>query len=269
MFVVKIGGSLLKNGLQENLASDLESLIKRGEKIVLVHGGGDIVTEVATRMGKKQEFIVSPEGIRSRYTDRETVEIYTMVMTGLIRTKIVSELLRRGVESIGLSGIDLALMQAKRKKKLVVTDNRGRKILIDGGYTGTIKNVNEEFIREILNKKIVPVISPVAISEEFEPLNVDADRTASAISVSLRAEKLVFLTNVEGLYLDEVLVDRVNVQILKQRLKDIGFGMQKKVIASIEAIENGVASCVICSGLINKPITSAIDEITGTVIRNG
>src|SRR5579885_1684396 len=105
MYVVKVGGSIVKEGFPEGIAKDIANLVSLEKKIVLVHGGGDIVTDIASKLGKEQRFIVSPEGIRSRYTDRETAEIYTMVMTGLIRNKIVSSLSKRGIDCLGLSGI--------------------------------------------------------------------------------------------------------------------------------------------------------------------
>ncbi len=269
MLVVKVGGSLLKNGFPENIAEDIASLTSSGERIVLVHGGGDIVTDIASKLGKEQKFIISPEGIRSRYTDKETAEIYTMVMTGLIRNKIVSALQRHNIAAAGLSGVDCMLMRAKRKSKLLILDSRGRKVMIEGGYTGTIVSVNSELLLELASKKILPVISPVAIGEDFEFLNVDGDRAASSIASSLSSDYLMLLTNVEGLILEGKVVREISPANARARLKEIGFGMQKKVIAAAEAVEKGVKCSVICSGLEERAITRALKGELGTVVKNG
>jgi acetylglutamate/LysW-gamma-L-alpha-aminoadipate kinase len=105
LLVIKMGGSILKEGASSELVSDLKMLAKE-HKLVLVHGGGAEVTETAAQLGKKQEFIVSPEGFRSRYTDKETMEIYTMVMAGKINKQIVSALQSQGIAAVGLSGLD-------------------------------------------------------------------------------------------------------------------------------------------------------------------
>src|SRR5207247_3098919 len=113
----------------------------RSKQVARVHGGGELVSDVARRLGKEQSFITSPEGIRSRYTDRETVEIYTMVMCGMVAKRIVLALLSHGVKAVSLSGLDGQLLVGKRKKKLLVLDDRGRKLAIDGGYTGRTEAV--------------------------------------------------------------------------------------------------------------------------------
>jgi acetylglutamate/LysW-gamma-L-alpha-aminoadipate kinase len=268
MYVVKIGGSLVKEGIPENIAVDISDFA-RENSVVVVHGGGDKVTEIASRLGKEQKFIVSPEGIRSRYTDKETSEIYTMVMAGLIGKKIVATLQKYGVRCAGLSGLDSFIMKARRKTKLVTLDHRGRKVIVDGGYTGTVTSVNSSFLLDLLNKGIIPVISPIAIGEDFEFLNVDGDRAASAIASSLRAKSLIILTNVDGLILEGKVVREIRSSELRSRLREIGFGMQKKVIAASEAVEKGVGSAIICSGLMERPVTNAVKFSTGTVVLNG
>jgi len=177
LVVVKVGGNVIKKGFSD-LITDIKNNLSKNQ-VVLVHGGGAEVTEVASRMGKKQEFVISPKGFRSRYTDRETVEIYMMVMVGRINKRIVSALQSQEVPSIGLSGIDGMLVKAKRKKRIIIVDERGRKRVVDGGYTGKISKVNPQILRLLLESGYLPVIAPIAIGEEFEPLNVDGDRMAA------------------------------------------------------------------------------------------
>ncbi|MDQ4072774.1 MAG: acetylaminoadipate kinase, partial [Thermoproteota archaeon] len=136
MIVVKLGGSIVE-GLHPSIMSDFAEIIKK-EKIVVVHGGGKEVTNISHKMGKEQRFIVSPEGKRSRYTDEETSIIYTMVMSGKINKQITAMLSKRGIPSVGLTGIDGESIKAERKKKLVIVNEKGRKMIIDGGYTGKV-----------------------------------------------------------------------------------------------------------------------------------
>src|SRR5215211_5349620 len=120
----------------------------------------------------KQKFIVSPGGVKSRYTDKETAEIYTMVMSGKINKTIVRMLLSNGISAAGISGIDGSTIEALRKKKLLVVNDKGRKMVIDGCYTGKINKINTPLIRKLIEGNFVPVISPIALSEETEFLNM-------------------------------------------------------------------------------------------------
>ena len=144
MIVVKIGGSVV-DGLHPTAIEDLKKTSEIS-KVVLVHGGGKEVTTTANKLGKAQGFIVSPGGVRSRYTDKETAEIYTMVMAGKLNKAIVRMLLRDGIKAAGISGIDGGILRADRKNKLIIINDKGRKMAIDGGYTGKINSVDPSLI---------------------------------------------------------------------------------------------------------------------------
>ena len=174
MITIKIGGSVVDN-LHPTTISDIKKVVEQ-EGVILVHGGGKEVTKVTEQLGKEPKFVVSPSGIKSRYTDKETSEIFTMVMSGRINKNIVQMLQKNGINAVGLSGMDGKVIQANRKKKLIIMNEKGRKQVIDGGYTGKISNVNADLISTFLEKGYTPVISPIAISEEFDFLNVDGDR---------------------------------------------------------------------------------------------
>ncbi|MEM1515494.1 MAG: [LysW]-aminoadipate/[LysW]-glutamate kinase [Candidatus Bathyarchaeia archaeon] len=267
MIVLKIGGDIFRSGLSENLAKDIKRVIEtKGEEIVIVHGGGDEVTEVAEKLGKKQIFVTSPEGIRSRYTDKETIEIYTMVMAGKINKAIVKWLIGVGLPAVGLSGVDGSLLVAKRKKKLITVDEKGKKRVIDGGFTGKISRVNPRLLKILLENGYLPVISPIAIGEDNEYLNVDSDRASGQIAGALRAEKIIFLTDVPGIKISEEYLKRISLREAKDLLPKIGPGMNMKVIASIEAIEAGAKEAIIACGLVQDPVTSALNKLNGTVI---
>ena len=267
LIVAKLGGSILKDGTSSNLVEDVKEILK-DHKIVFVHGGGSEVTDVASRLGKEQKFIVSPQGFRSRYTDKETMEIFCMVMAGKINKNIVLALERQGISAVGLSGLDGFLLKAKRKKRLIVVDTRGRKKVIDGGYTGRITEVNTELLKSLLEKNYTPVVTPIAISEEFESLNVDGDRTAAAIACSLAADCLILLTDVEGLILNGKPVSKLKVSEVKSILSEIGQGMSTKIHASHEALNKGVPEVIITSGLGKMPLSKALNHKRGTVISN-
>lgn len=263
--VVKIGGSLMKYGVPPSLVEDVVVLAP-DHQILLVHGGGDVVTDFATRLGKEQKFVVSPEGIRSRFTDKETVEIYQMVMSGLLAKRLVLALDKAGLKSISLTGADGSLLQGKRKTKLVIVDERGRRMVIEGGYTGKVQSVNASLLELLLSQGYVPVVSPVAMSDAAEPLNVDGDRAASAIATGAHADAVVFATNVDGLQLDGRLASRLTPEEARSQLPKIGFGMQKKVMAAVEAVEGGVKEAIICSGVRSNPLTKAMEHDNCTVI---
>jgi acetylglutamate/LysW-gamma-L-alpha-aminoadipate kinase len=265
LLVIKMGGSILREGAAADLVADLKEVAMQ-HKIILVHGGGVEVTEIAKKLGKEQKFITSPEGFRSRYTDKETIEIYTMVMAGKMNKQIVLALQSQGLPAVGLSGLDAAILKAERKTKLIIVDERGRKKVIDGGYTGKITQVNTELLNLLLENGYVPVVTPIALSQDNEPLNVDGDRTAAILAGALKADKLILLTDVEGLMLKGERVPKIAATEVKEVLPSIGGGMSTKVHAGLEALNQGVKEILITSGTTKQPITSALNHQVGTVI---
>lgn len=265
MIVLKIGGDVFEKGMNTSLSKDLKRILER-EKIVLVHGGGDEVTRIAEKLGKEQVFITSPSGIRSRYTDKETVQIYTMVMAGKVNKAITQWLLSHGIAAVGLSGVDAGILKAKRKKRLLIIDERNRKRIIEGGYTGKIYQVNTKPLEVLVRNGYVPVVAPAALGEENELLNVDSDRAAAQIAGALDAERVVFLTDVEGVMLNGKFVEKLSLREAEQLLPKMGPGMDKKVLASIEALRAGVKETIISSGLTEQPVVKAVNHEVGTVI---
>jgi len=179
---------------------------------------------------------------------------------------IVGMLQKNGINAVGLSGVDGKIIQAERKKKLITINEKGRKMAIDGGYTGKIQDINTSLIRLILDQGYVPVISPIAISEEFDFLNVDGDRAAAYVAGKMQSDKILFLTNVDGLLMDNKLVTKLTLAEAKEILPKIGFGMEKKILAATEAIEMGVKQALISNGQRENPISVAIANDNCTVI---
>lgn len=139
---------------------------------------------------------------------------------------------------------------------------------IEGGYTGKVTGVNAPLLDSLLSQGYVPVVSPVASGETSEPLNVDGDRAASSVALGVKADAVVFLTNVGGLTFDEKLVGHLTPSEASSSLPKIGFGMQKKVMAAAEAVEGGVKEAIICSGTRDAPLTRAIAHDNCTVVSN-
>ena len=264
MITIKIGGSVVDN-LHPSTINDIKKVVEQ-EGVILVHGGGKEVTKVTEQLGKEPKFVVSPSGIKSRYTDKETSEIFTMVMSGRINKAIVQMLQKNGINAIGLSGMDGKTIEANRKKKLMIMNEKGRKQVIDGGYTGKISNVNSDLIKTIMDKGYTPVISPIAISEESEFLNVDGDRAAANVAGYVKADKVLFITNVDGLLMEDKLVEKLSLEEAKEIMPKIGFGMEKKILAATEALEMGVTEALIANGQKENPISSAIEHNNCTVI---
>jgi acetylglutamate/LysW-gamma-L-alpha-aminoadipate kinase len=256
--VVKLGGDIVKGEVPAEFMADLKKVIQTNDQVVLVHGGGDVVTDIATKLGKEQRFVISPDGMRSRYTDRATVEIFTMVMCGLIAKKLVELLGRGGISAVSLSGLDGGVLRATRKKKLLIVDERGRKVAIEGGYTGKMQSAGGPIIEALLERGVVPVISPVAMGEEAEPLNVDSDRAAAYVAMGVHADVVLFLTDVKGFLMDGKVVEKLTTEEARALLPKTGFGMQKKILAGVEAVEAGVREAIIASGFGPDPLSNAL-----------
>ena len=264
MITIKIGGSVVDN-LHPTTISDIKNLVEQG--VIIVHGGGKEVTKVSEQLGKEPKFVTSPSGIKSRYTDKETVEIFTMVMSGSINKKIVRMLQKNGINAVGFSGVDAKTIQAERKKKLVIVNEKGRKQALDGSYTGKISKVNAPFILSLLDQGLTPVISPIAISEEYDFLNVDGDRAAAYVAAAVKSDKVLFVTNVDGLLMDDKLVPKLSLAEAKEIRTKVGPGMEKKILAATEALDMGVKEVIIANGQKENPISSAIAHDNCTVIQ--
>ncbi|MCJ7549998.1 MAG: [LysW]-aminoadipate kinase, partial [Anaerolineae bacterium] len=173
MIVVKVGGG---EGVDtESVVADVAELVKQGRQVVLVHGGSHETNVISEKLGHPPQFVTSISGHSSRYTDRETLEIFVMVTAGKINKLIVEQLQQLGVNAVGLSGIDGRLLEGKRKSFLRIKEDGKRKIL-RGEYSGVIEKVNAGLLTMLLEAGYTPVVAPQAISYESEALNVDGDR---------------------------------------------------------------------------------------------
>jgi len=266
IIVVKLGGT---EGVDFSaICNDAVELLKQGKQLVFVHGGSAEANALGEAMGTPPKMITSPSGYTSRYTNRETLEIFLMAVNGKVNSLLTEQLQMLGVNAFGLCGLDGKLMQAKRKESIQSVENGKRKIIRDD-YTGKIETVNNELLMMLLNAGYLLVIAPVAVSEKGEALNVDADRAAAMVASALKAETLLLLTAVPGLmknFPDESTLIRQLPQSQLSAASEAAQGrMKKKVLGAEEAFKGGVSRVVIADGRIQNPITNALAG-NGTVI---
>ncbi|MFQ6059582.1 MAG: [LysW]-aminoadipate kinase [Anaerolineae bacterium] len=266
MIVVKIGGA---EGVSiEPLCADVAHLIQDGQQVVLVHGGSHETNVISEKLGKPPRFVTSVSGHVSRYTDRETLEIFAMVVAGRVNKLLVEQLQGLGVNAVGLSGPDGRLLAGRRKSALKIVENGKRKVL-RGEWSGVIQQVNVSLLRLLLDHGYTPVIAPLAISHEGEMVNVDGDRAAAAVAAALQAETLVLLSNVPGLLMDfpdeNSLIHRIGRGEVESYFPYAQGRMKRKLLGAKEALEGGVGRVILGEGRIEAPLSQALAG-KGTVI---
>ena len=267
MIIVKVGGG---EGVDtESVVADVAELVKQGRQIVLVHGGSHETNVISEKLGHPPRFVTSVSGHSSRYTDRETLEIFVMVTAGKINKLIVEQLQQLGVNALGLSGIDGRLLEGKRKSFLRIKEGGKRKIL-RGEYSGVIEKVNAGLLTMLMGAGYTPVVTPQAISYESETLNVDGDRAAGAIAAALNADTLVILTNVPGLLRDvedeSSLITHIPQSQAKDYLDRYAKGrMKRKILGAVEALRGGAGQVILADGRVDQPVQSALAG-NGTVV---
>jgi len=267
IIVVKLGGT---EGVDSSaICTDAAKLLAQGQKLVFVHGGSAEANSLGKALGAPPKFITSPSGYTSRYTNRETLEIFLMAVNGKVNSLLTEQLHGLGINAFGLSGMDGRLMVAARKDAIQSVENGKRKIIRDD-YTGKIEQVDTALLEMLLGAGYLPVIAPVAISHKGEALNVDADRAAAMVASALQAETLVLLTAVPGLmekFPDEsTLIKQIPQGKLSSALEMAQGRMKKKVLGAEEALQGGVGKVIIVDGRIEQPISNALAG-NGTVIQ--
>lgn len=267
MIVVKVGGS---DGIAyDAVCDDVAELVEMGQPLVLVHGGSSLTNEVATALGHPPQFVTSPSGYTSRLTDRRTLEIFAMVYCGQMNKALVEKLQARGVNAVGLSGLDGGLWRGPRKKAIRAVEN-GKKRIIRDSYTGKVTVVNVPLLQQLLDAGYLPVLTPPAISDEGEAINVDGDRASGATAVALQAEALLLLSNVPGVmahFPDESsVVSTIGFDEIDAAMEAYAEGrMRIKLLGAKEALEGEVRRVVIGSAMGERPIFRALDG-EGTVL---
>jgi len=267
MLVIKIGGA---EGINHDaIADDTAVLVDEGQRLIVVHGGSALTNQVAATLGHPPQFVTSVSGYTSRRTDRRTLEIFEMVYCGQVNKGLVEGLQRRGVNAVGLSGLDGRLWQGPRKAAIKIVDERGRRRVLRDDYTGRVEQVNVTLLTCLLDAGYTPVLTPPAISYDGEAINVDGDRAAAATAIALQAEALVILSNVPGLlerFPDEsTLVRNIRAGQLEAFMAVAQDRMKKKVMGAGEALAGGVAQVIFADGRVDQPVRRALAG-EGTVI---
>ena len=253
-FVVKYGGAAQADeSLRETFAKDVTLLKKIGINIVIVHGGGKEITEALAAMNIETRFV---DG--QRYTDERTMEVVLMVLSGKITPEIVSRINRNGGDAVGLCGADGELMTARRYSE------NGKDI----GLVGEVTRVNTVFLNLLLSKGYIPVIAPTAVGTGGEFYNVNADFAAAEIAAALRAEKLVYMSDVPGVLVDDQLVSSLTESQAAEMIDrgQITGGMIPKVNSAFKTINAGVSKVHLIDGRIKHSLLLEIftDEGVGT-----
>ena len=259
IIVIKYGGSaMVDEELKKKVIEDVTLLKLVGFKPIIVHGGGKEISKWVGKMGMEPKFI---NGLR--VTDKDTMEVAEMVL-GKVNKSLVQIVEELGVRAIGLSGKDGNLLKVEKKY------SNGEDI----GFVGDVKEVNADILYDLLEKDFLPIICPIGLDDEYNTYNINADDAACAIARAVKAEKLAFLTDIEGVYKNpedpKTLISELTVSEAKTLISDgyIGGGMLPKLNNCIEAIENGVSRvhildgriphCVLLEIFTNKGIGTAI-----------
>ena len=270
-FVVKFSGKVTED--PDNLASlaeELALLHQVGIRVCVVHGGGKQLNELAEKLGVVQTVIAG-----RRVTDDDTLELAKMVFRGKINTEILAQFRRRGIQAVGISGIDGGVVKAvKRPPKDVLNKETGETKIVDFGHVGDVVDVDASLIHTMLDSGYLPIVSSLGADDDGRIFNINADTIAAEIAVNLSAEKLVLLSDVNGIYLDgndeSTKLSRLSTSDARH-LIDSGRatgGMIPKLENLISVLDRGVRSAHVVSGTVRNAVLAEVftDEGTGTML---
>ena len=259
MIVVKVGGGTSLN--IDAVVNDIVSLRGKGTELLLVHGGAQTTNAVAEALGHPAQFVTSETGHVSRRADRRTLEIFEMVYCGQLNKMWVEKLQTKGINAVGLSGLDGRVFEGTRKDTLRIRVD-GRRMVLRDDWTGTVDKVNVDLLKLLIGGGYFPVLTPPGSSTAGEAINVDGDRAAAAVAAAFGAEALVILSNVPGLlrsFPDEsTLISQIPRASAGEFLDVAQDRMKKKVLGAMEALEDGVAKVIFADGRLKSPISAAL-----------
>lgn len=248
--VIKYGGNAMINEeLKAKVIEDICLMKYVGMRPVIVHGGGPEITGFLKKIGKQTEFIAG-----LRVTDAETVGVAEMVLVGKINSEIVSLLNNYGAKAVGLSGKDASLICAEKHLAEVYEDEQAEPKLVDIGYVGDVAKINTDILNTLLDQGYTPVIAPIGVGENNESYNINADYVAGEVAGALQAEKLILLTDIEGIYRDyndkDSLIETLTRADAMAMIREgsIAGGMIPKVESCIRAIDGGAQKTHIIDG---------------------
>jgi acetylglutamate kinase len=267
--VIKYGGNaMVDEGLKQSFARDVVLMKLVGMNPVIVHGGGPQIGKLLERIGKKSEFV---QGMR--VTDRETMDVVEMVLGGLVNKEIVSLINKHGGKAVGLTGKDGGLIRARKLLMKSVPAEGLPSEIIDIGHVGEVESIDPEVVALLDTQNFIPVIAPIGVGPDGEAYNINADVVAGKLAITLRAEKLMLLTNTtgvldkEGKLLTGLTIGRVNGLIADGTIHG---GMLPKVNYALDAVNSGVKSAHIIDGRVEHAVLLEVftDQGVGTLIKS-
>jgi acetylglutamate/LysW-gamma-L-alpha-aminoadipate kinase len=255
--VVKIGGSLEVAEAGPLLAE----LARFPGRLVVVHGAHLQLDRLATRLGHPPRMVTSVRGEVTRYTDRETMDHFLMAYCGLVNKRLVEGLRRAGADAVGLAAMDGGIATGRRKPDLRIVDGDRQRLLHDN-HAGTIEAVDASLLHLLLDAGRLPVLTPPAISDQGDAINVDGDRLAAEVAIALGAERLLILMNVPGLLRDPAdeasLISHLGRDQIEAHLHLARGRARVKLLAARRALEGGVPSVVLGDGRGEHPLARAL-----------
>ena len=269
--VIKYGGSaMVDKTARKQFIKDVVLMKYIGINPVIVHGGGPEINEMLKKVGKESKFI---EG--NRMTDEETVEIVEMVLSGKVNKGIVADINKYGGKAIGISGKDDNMILVRQKYIEEKSEDSEEIKKIDIGFVGEIENINTEIIKVLEKSDYIPVISSIGTDKNGQTYNINADYVAGEIAGKLNADRMIFLTDVDGILLDyhdkQTLIDEIDVYHVNKLIEKgiINGGMLPKVNTCLKAIEKGVENVIILNGKLEHSLLLELftEEGAGTLIK--
>jgi len=265
--VIKYGGNAMtEDKLKNSFARDIVLLKLVGLNPVVVHGGGPQIGHLLERVGKQSKFIGG-----MRVTDKETMDVVEMVLGGQVNKEIVALLNSHGAKAVGLTGKDGALISAKKMDFMHQTEEMNAPEIIDIGHVGEVTVIDTSVVDMLVHGDFIPVIAPIGLGENGESYNINADLVAGRMAEELNAEKLILLTNTQGLLdKNENLLTGLSAERVDELIADgtIFGGMLPKIRCALEAVQNNVCSAHIIDGRIEHAVMLELftDEGIGTLI---
>ncbi|MBD3609850.1 MAG: acetylglutamate kinase [Gammaproteobacteria bacterium] len=267
--VVKYGGNaMVDEKLKDGFARDMVMMKLVGINPVVVHGGGPQIGELLNKIGKESEFI---EGMR--VTDSETMDVVQMVLGGLVNKDIVSLINKQGGRAVGLSGKDADMIKAKKLKVSRNTPGMDAPEIIDIGHVGEVDSIDASVVEKLVGEDFIPVIAPIGVGPDGQSYNINADLVAGKLAETLKAEKLILLTNIQGLLdKNDNLLTGLSAKQVDELIADgtIYGGMLPKIGCALDAVKAGVKTAQIIDGRVEHAVLLELftDQGVGTLIKS-
>ncbi|MEO8899068.1 MAG: [LysW]-aminoadipate kinase [Candidatus Dormibacter sp.] len=255
VLVIKIGGSLT------DPARLLDDIAVHNSPIVVVHGAHRVLDDLGERLGHPPRFVLSAYGATSRYTDAIAMDHFLMAYCGLVNKRLVEQLQRRGVRAAGLAAMDGGMVSGRRRADVRIRE-RGRTVVLHGDHAGSIERVDTTLIWALLDARCTPVICPPALGHDGSPINVDGDRLAAELAVTLGARRLIILSDTVGFLVDPddpaSAVAHGSLDGFEQ-LRGSARGRARAKLAGVErALRGGVHAVGLCDGRGDRPLHRAL-----------